>query len=75
MIRNCSTENQSLALDTELEINQKLQIDIIQGASDKVSRLTYINNSFPKGVKLHREFKVTVLSVNKFACTSWYSMN
>ena len=25
--------------------------------------------------KLQREFKVTALSVNRFACTSWYSMN
>ena len=26
-------------------------------------------------VKLQMEFKVTVLSVNRFACASWYSMN
>ena len=26
-------------------------------------------------MKLQREFKVTVLSVNRFACASWYSMN
>ena len=36
-----------------------------------------MDNSYPKGghVKLQREFKVTVLSVNRFACASWYSMN
>ena len=36
-----------------------------------------MGNSNPKGghVKLQREFKVTVLSVNRFACASWYSMN
>ena len=36
-----------------------------------------MDNSYPKvgHVKLQREFKVTVLSVNRFACASWYSMN
>ena len=36
-----------------------------------------MDNSYPKGghVKLQREFKVTVLSVNRFACAFWYSMN
>ena len=36
-----------------------------------------MDNSYPKGghAKLQREFKVTVLSVNRFACASWYSMN
>ena len=36
-----------------------------------------MDNSYPKGgqVKLQREFKVTVLSVNRFACASWFSMN
>ena len=36
-----------------------------------------MDNSFPKGVhvKLQREFKVRVFSVNRFACASWYSMN
>ena len=36
-----------------------------------------MDNSYPKGgkVTLQREFKVTVLSVNTFACTSWYSLN
>ena len=36
-----------------------------------------MDNSYAKGghVKLQREFKVTVLSVNRFACASWYSMN
>ena len=31
----------------------------------------------PKGghVKLQTDFKVTVLSVNRFACASWYPMN
>ena len=35
-----------------------------------------MDNSYPKGghVQLQREFKVTVLSVNSFACASWYSM-
>ena len=33
-------------------------------------------NSFQKVVKLQTEFKIkSVLSVNKFACASWYSMN
>ena len=36
-----------------------------------------MDNSYPKGghVKLQREFKDTVLSDNRFACASWYSMN
>ena len=36
-----------------------------------------MNNSYPKGghAKLQREFKVTVLSVNRFACASLYSMD
>ena len=36
-----------------------------------------MDNSYPKDghVKLPREFKVTVLSVNRFECASWYSMN
>ena len=36
-----------------------------------------MDNSYPKGghVKLQREFKVTVLSINRFACASWYTMN
>ena len=36
-----------------------------------------MDSSYPKGshVKLQRHFKVTVLSVNRFACASWYSMN
>ena len=36
-----------------------------------------MDNSYPKGghVKLKREFKVTVLSINRIACASWYSMN
>ena len=36
-----------------------------------------MDNSYPKGghVKLQRKFKVTVLSVSRFACASWYSMN
>ena len=36
-----------------------------------------MDNSYPKGghVKLQREFKVTVRSVNRFACASWYSLN
>ena len=36
-----------------------------------------MDNSYPKGghAKLQREFKVTVLSVNRFPCASWYSMN
>ena len=36
-----------------------------------------MDNSYPKGghVKLRRKFKVTVLSVNRVACASWYSMN
>ena len=49
----------------------KLQIGIIQREHNQV------DNSYPKvgHVKLQREFKVTVLSVNRFACASWYSMN
>ena len=66
-------EMRSNALETELEINQKLLKDIIRG-EHRVSRVT-LDNSFPKGVKLHRKFKVTVLSANKFACASWCSMN
>ena len=36
-----------------------------------------MDNFYPKGghLKLQREFKLTVLPVNRFACTSWYSMN
>ena len=36
-----------------------------------------MDNSYPDGghVKLQREFIVTVLSVNRFACAFWYSMN
>ena len=36
-----------------------------------------MDNSYLKDgrVKLQREFKVTVLSVNRFACKSWYSVN
>ena len=36
-----------------------------------------MDNSYPKGghAKLQREFKVTVLSANRFACATWYSMN
>ena len=36
-----------------------------------------MDNSYQQGghVKLQREFKGTVLSVNRFACASWYSMN
>ena len=36
-----------------------------------------MGNSYKKGghAKLQREFKVTVLSVNRFACASLYSMN
>ena len=36
-----------------------------------------MDNTYPKGghVKLQREFKVLVLSVNVFAWASWYSMN
>ena len=36
-----------------------------------------MDNSYPKGghVKLQREFKVTVLSVHRFAYSSSYSMN
>ena len=36
-----------------------------------------MDNSYPKGghAKLQRELKVTVLSVNRFAHASWYSMN
>ena len=36
-----------------------------------------MDKSYPKGghVKLQREFKFTVLSVNRLACASWYSMN
>ena len=36
-----------------------------------------MENSYPKGghAKLQREFKVTVLSVNRFAFASWYSMD
>ena len=36
-----------------------------------------MDNSYPKGgrAKLQREFTVTVLSVNRFACASWNSMN
>ena len=36
-----------------------------------------MDNSYPKGghVKLHREFKLTMLLVNRFVCASWYSMN
>ena len=50
----------------------KLQIDIIQ-REHKVIRLT----KWTKGdhVKLQRECKVTELSVNMFACVSWYSIN
>ena len=39
-----------------------------------MSRLIY-RQLFLKTVKLHRELKVTVLAVNKFACADWYSMN
>ena len=36
-----------------------------------------MDNSYPKGghVKLQSEFKATVLSVNRFAGASWYSVN
>ena len=36
-----------------------------------------MDNSYPNDchVKLHKEFKLTVLSVNRFACAAWYSMN
>ena len=36
-----------------------------------------MDNSYPKGghVKLQWEFTVTVLSVNRFACAHWHSMN
>ena len=36
-----------------------------------------MDNFYPKGghAILQREFKVTVLSVNRFACASWYSLN
>ena len=36
-----------------------------------------MDDSHPKGghLKLQSEFKVTVLSVNRFACVYWYSMN
>ena len=36
-----------------------------------------MDNSYPKGghVKLQREFKVAVLSVNRFACASFYAIN
>ena len=36
-----------------------------------------MDNSYPKGghAKLQREFKVTVLSANSFACASCLSMN
>ena len=36
-----------------------------------------MDNSYPIGghAKLQREFKVTVLSFNRFACASRYSMN
>ena len=36
-----------------------------------------MDNPYPKGghVKLQRGFKVTVLSVHRFACASWYSMD
>ena len=36
-----------------------------------------MDNSYPEGghAKLQREFKVTVLSFNRFTCASWYSMN
>ena len=35
-----------------------------------------MGNSFPKVVKLQTEFKMkSVLSVDKFACASWYSIN
>ena len=51
----------------------KLQIDIIQ----REHKVNQVDNSYPKGghAKLQREFKVTVRSVNRFACASWYSMN
>ena len=41
---------------------------------DKVNQ---VDNSYPKGghAKLQRKFKVALLSVNRFACASWYSMN
>ena len=37
----------------------------------------FVLNEWTKGghVKLQSEFKVTVLSVNRFACASLYSMN
>ena len=36
-----------------------------------------MDNSYPKGghAKLQSELKVTVLSVNRFACASWYLMD
>ena len=36
-----------------------------------------MDNSYPNGghVKCQREFTVTVLSVNRFACASWCSMD
>ena len=36
-----------------------------------------MDNSYPKvgHVKLQRELKVTVLSVNRVTCASWSSMN
>ena len=36
-----------------------------------------MDRSHPKGghVKLQREFRVTVRSVNRFSCASWCSMN
>ena len=36
-----------------------------------------MDNSHPKSghVKLQTEFKVTAISVNRFTCASWYSMN
>ena len=35
-----------------------------------------MGNTFPKVVKLQTEFEIkSVLSVNKFACASWYPMN
>ena len=40
-------------------------------------RSTKWTTLYPKGghVKLQWDFKVTVLSVNRFACASWFSMN
>ena len=79
MKRRCSDQELVQSYPKSCPLNQngnhpKLQIDTIQREHKVVNQ---VENSYPKGdyVKLQREFKVIGLSVNRFACASWHSMN